>query len=85
MASHPTRLRLPVSRLAVTCESLKVSYITYDAAWDAAERAMDKGLVEPGCHLTPYRCEQCGTWHVRNRRIVWPAGTRPRRRKEPEA
>ncbi len=70
MASKPTRLSLRTDKLDVTCETGKVSYATRDRALDGAERAMEAGRVDPGCHLTPYLCGDCGDWHVRNRRIV---------------
>lgn len=52
------------------CESRKVSYPNKAAALDASERLMEQGRVEPGCHITPYECRECGDWHVYNRRIV---------------
>ena len=75
MASSPTRRRMRYVHRR--CESHKVSYPTYEAALDAAERMMGKGLVEPGCHITPYECDRCGHWHVGNRVIV-PVGRRSR-------
>lgn len=69
MASSQTRLR--VRRATRRCESYKVSYPTHDEALDAAERMMDRGLVKPGCHITPYQCDRCRQWHVANRVIVW--------------
>lgn len=71
MASTPTRQhrdpRLPHAR----CESRKVSYPDRADALDAAERLMDQGRVNPGCHLTPYRCPDCRRWHLFNRTIVF--------------
>ena len=68
MASSPTRGRARTRRL---CASGKVTFLSYADALDAAERLMELGIVEPGCHMTPYECEDCGRWHVFNRRIVW--------------
>ncbi len=71
MASTPTRKRIDPDDLAIKCEaSLKVGYQTRQQALDGAERAMDAGRVSPGCHLTPYLCDDCGEYHVHNRRIV---------------
>jgi hypothetical protein len=50
--------------------SQKVGYATRDEALTAAERQMEKGMVRPGCHIVPYRCEQCREWHTANRVIV---------------
>jgi hypothetical protein len=75
MASSHTRLRL--RRVQRRCESQKVSYATYEEALDAAEHMMGKGLVDPGCHITPYQCDRCSQWHVANRVIV-PVGRRKR-------
>jgi hypothetical protein len=32
---------------------------------------MMAGRVDPGCHITPYLCDDCRRWHTRNRRIVF--------------
>lgn len=61
---HPERERF--SR----CTSRKVGYASYREAFDAADLLMEGGMVMPGCHITPYRCSECGQWHVYNRRIV---------------
>jgi len=37
---------------------------------DACEEMMERGLVRPGCHLTPYPCDQCSEFHITNRVIV---------------
>ena len=50
--------------------SQKACYPTKLIALDAAEVMMEKGWVHPGCHITPYRCPDCGQWHVGNRQIV---------------
>ncbi len=71
MASRPTRQHIDVARMIVKCETMKVGYETRAEALDGAESGMDAGKVDPGCHLTPYACELCGEWHVRNRRIVF--------------
>ncbi len=76
MASTPTRWS--VNPLRVThCESQKMGYDSYDEALTAAERMMELGHVNPGCHITPYECDRCSSWHVGNRVIV-PIG-RPHR------
>lgn len=77
MASSPTRASVDPSR-ACRCESRKVGYATYDRALDVAELMMEKGEVNPGCHITPYACDDCGEWHVANRVIV-PIGRKWRR------
>lgn len=74
MASRPTRQHLNVAvARAYACVTLKHGHPTRDEALDAAEKMMDAGRVDPGCHLTPYRCDDCGAWHIRNRRIVFLA------------
>ena len=70
MASRPTRLRVPLDRWYRRCPSQKVCFDTKAQALDAAERLMEKGEVNPGCHMTPYLCDECQRWHVANRRIV---------------
>jgi len=71
MASSPTRMRVYADRASsLKCLSRKVGYPTKPAALDAAERLMEQGRVDPGCHITPYLCDDCGDWHVYNRRIV---------------
>lgn len=72
MATRPTRAHIDPRRLWRRCVTQKVSYDTREAALQGAEEAMDAGKVEPGCHLTPYECADCGRWHLRNRQIVWP-------------
>lgn len=54
------------------CTSFKAEYVSLAQAEDAAEDQMDAGFVRPGCHLTPYLCEECGRWHLANRQIVFP-------------
>lgn len=70
MASRPTRRHFDVARLSRKCGTHKVGYQDKAQALEGAERGMLAGRVDPGCHLTPYRCGECGEWHVRNRRIV---------------
>jgi len=71
MASYPTRLRVSLRSMGFRrCESQKVGYATRAEALIAAERTMDAGQVKPGCHITPYECQDCGEWHVANRVIV---------------
>lgn len=70
MASRPTRRHLDLRRFTLSrCESRKTSYPDKAAALDAAERLMDEGRVRPGCHLMPYPCEDCRSWHIGNRKI----------------
>lgn len=72
MASTATRLRFDLRHFSISkCESRKVSYPSKSAAHDAAERLMDEGRVKRGCHLTPYLCADCHSWHIANRRIVF--------------
>ena len=71
MASQPTRQKLDPDRIHRRCESQKVCHRTRADALDAAESQMERGEVEPGCHLMPYECPQCGYWHLGNQRIVW--------------
>ena len=70
MASTQTRARLDPRRV-VTCRSGKRSYDTYADAFDAAELQMLRGIVKPGCHITPYQCEDCRRFHLCNRVIVY--------------
>lgn len=71
MASTPTRKSFDPKRMMSTCETGKATHATREDALDAAEHQMDQGRVDPGCHLTPYVCDTCEKWHVRNRRIVF--------------
>jgi len=74
MASRPTRQHLNVAvERTRKCVTLKIGHPTRAEALDACEAMMDAGRVEPGCHLTPYACDDCGEWHIRNRRIVFLA------------
>lgn len=71
MASSKTRQKVRLRDVGVkTCVSQKVSYADYDEALQAAEVMMLEGRVDPGCHITPYRCRDCSDWHVWNRPIV---------------
>lgn len=39
---------------------------------------MQHGRVNPGCHITPYQCDECREWHLANRVIVpLPKSKRP--------
>lgn len=71
MASTPTRGQYNLRRFTSSrCPaSHKRSYPDKAAALDAAERLMDEGRVRPGCHLMPYVCPDCRTWHIGNRFI----------------
>ena len=51
--------------------TLKIGHPTREAALTACEAMMLAGRVEPGCHVMPYRCDDCGEWHTRNQRIVF--------------
>ncbi len=73
VASKPTRQKVRVDRLMRKCATFKVGYRTRNDGLDAAERGMEAGRVEAGCHLMPYECERCGEWHIRNQRIVFVA------------
>lgn len=70
MASSPTRGTLPNPDERSRCPSYKASYQTYEEALDEAERLMELGRVSPGCHITPYQCDECGHWHNGNRVII---------------
>lgn len=71
MASNPTRLRLDVAHQYLErCATHKRGFPSKAAALDVAEQMMEDGFVQPGCHITPYRCDVCGEWHVCNRVIV---------------
>ncbi len=76
MASTPTRLTLD-KRKARTCRLQKVGLPSYDAALQVAEVMMEQGKVNPGCHITPYLCDECEEWHVYNRVIVPLPGHAP--------
>jgi hypothetical protein len=71
MASRPTRKRLTELEAVAThgCPTGKVGYLTRAQAFETAEWRMQLGQVNPGCHLTPIECPDCGLWHVYNRRI----------------
>lgn len=76
MASSPTRQHIRAQDPGFRkCTSMKVGYPSRAVAFDAAELMMLRGLVNPGCHITPYECAECGEWHVANRVIV-PVGPR---------
>lgn len=74
MASRATRLRYrpgtDAFRRIRLCPTQKVGYETRPDALDASEQAMALDKVDPGCHLTPYACDECGRWHLANRVIV---------------
>lgn len=71
MASSPTRQRVDLRSSGFRrCDSQKVGYDTYEAALAAAELMMAAGKVKPGCHITPYECEDCDEWHLGNKVIV---------------
>lgn len=72
MASSPTRQHYDMRRFSLSkCASQKRCYPDKARALDAAEHLMDEGRVNPGCHLTPYLCPDCRSWHIGNRRIVF--------------
>lgn len=71
MASTPTRKRVSVRDFAFRrCGSYKVGYGSFEAAMTAADLMMLADRVDPGCHMTPYECDECGEWHVGNKRVV---------------
>lgn len=53
------------------CETQKFGFVTREQASYRAEAMMDAGMVRPGCHVEPYRCNACGFWHVGNRLITF--------------
>jgi hypothetical protein len=66
----PTRLH--INPLYVPhCDSHKMGYRSKEEALSNAEAVMAEGHVKPGCHITPYRCDRCGDWHLFNRRIIF--------------
>lgn len=71
---RPTRLKITSRMLGTTayprCTSGKAGYRDRAAALDQAEALMAQGTVQPRCHLTPYRCDRCGEWHLYNRRVI---------------
>ena len=69
MASFKTRRHMDLRRVR-HCVSYKISYESKSEALNAAERAMDLGMVMPGCHIVPYECLECGRWHLANKVIV---------------
>ena len=69
MAAFKTRLHLN-PRAVRQCVTYKVSYDSRDEALYAAERAMERNMVKPGCHVMPNVCPQCGRWHIANKTIV---------------
>lgn len=72
MASSPTRKHLDVEHEYLQrCTTQKRGMPTKAAALDVAEQMMADGMVNPGCHITPYRCDVCHEWHVWNRQIVF--------------
>lgn len=71
MASRPSRQKVHLRFLgARRCVSEKVGYDSYEAALQAAELMMLQDKAAPGCHITPYRCQECPEWHVYTKRIV---------------
>ena len=79
------RVRINPERLSRRCISLKVCHETRDKALDAAEATMLEGRVSPGCHLVPYLCSECGSWHVRNKQIIVVPGEHRRLRPRKDA
>lgn len=82
MASRPSRSRWTGEKANVQifdrCLSGKYCFRTRAEAIDGAERLMDLGKVNPGCHLKPYlhaQPEGCGYWHVGNEYIVFQPET----------
>lgn len=65
----PTRLRM--KSIVPTCASGKFCYETIETAALTAERMMEIGDVDAGCHVEPYPCRQCHRFHVGNRKIVF--------------
>jgi hypothetical protein len=67
--SGPTRLH--VTTPDRVCTSGK-ECLTRGQADVRADRMMDAGEVQPGCHVMAYECKQCHCWHVGNKFIVFP-------------
>lgn len=67
--NRKTRRHLDLTRVA-RCPSMKTGWATYEQALATADLMMLEGKVNPGCHITPYRCDECGEFHVYNRVIV---------------
>lgn len=73
IATRPTRQKVSLRQLgARRCVSQKVGYATREEAQRVAELMMVQDKIAPGCHFTPYRCDQCPEWHIYTRRIVTP-------------
>lgn len=76
-AQHPDRWRMGSKTRAKVrvagrvCESGKLCYESVEAAAVHAEAMMESGLVDPGCHVEPYPCGVCHTFHVGNRFVVF--------------
>jgi hypothetical protein len=66
-APGPTRLRMTLPQRV--CPSGKTCFPTLDAAHTAADDAVTRGQVLPGCHQFPYACDECGQFHHGNRRV----------------
>jgi len=73
VATKSTRLRINVDKVLLSrCDSRKAGFATHREALDHAECLMELGRVFPGCHLSPYLCQDCGQFHIHNRRIIFP-------------
>lgn len=74
---HPRRTtaigatRWHTRRAVRTCATGKVCHESMAEARIAAERAMEAGEVDPGCHVEPFLCSSCHAYHTGNRRIVF--------------
>lgn len=60
-----------VKRPHRVCPSGKDCFDSRDEAHTVAERLMDLGKVNRGCHVMPYRCVDCGAWHVGNQVVTF--------------
>ncbi len=69
---HPGPTRMRQRRIERTCETGKFCYETKRQADLIAERMMEAGAVDPGCHVEAYPCPHCRGFHVGNRKIVFP-------------
>jgi hypothetical protein len=71
------RHRVDPKKIERRCESQKVCFPDKEKALAASEQQMLQGRVLPGCHIMPYRCDRCGSWHLANHIIV-PLGKKTR-------
>jgi hypothetical protein len=69
-----TRMSFSVLQVQATCRTGKLCYETMVQAEVAADRQMQRGEVDQGCHVRAYRCVEgdCHRFHIGNLRITFP-------------